>query len=490
MKYIHETVIRDIIDLASEIKDADMDSINSSLKRKNSFKSIASQSSNLTAVFPVIVSRSLNIDNASMVTKAIERKMVSMLQLLFAARQVTTVKDNVEHFKQFHSNLKIDNNISVDGVLNVIDKYVSESGILTECEIPERDQLEFIKKDSKNLDFYLDENINEKSILSYTILPKGKYGSSYVVEAKEENKNKSDIEKEKFQYQQRRDAIGAQRQLAKDQEEKDDKDYRRQQDYLRGKLDQDKFDFDKDKNKYSGASTLSKFAQDQKSFVVRDTLIDSDIKKANELVPTIMSVNVFVQHDNYIAPMTYLIGVKAKMYPVDSMDAINRLALKDKDNKVLTKFIRATTREISFLKDFLFAIDSAKVDALSQSRRGSSSKLWKILERRATKSRMKRRIGLSNDAMAISSLVVSQEEINYIKKEFNTDLEIPEVIRPIMESMNLICFCIVDEINEVSKFIFDTGEDLYEQISFNGLEREASDNSYKKMVNLMSKMTR
>lgn len=433
MNYIHETIIRDIIDLASEIKDTDIDSINSTLNRKNSFKSIASQSANLTAVFPVIVSKSINIDNASMVTKAIERKAVSMLQLLFAARQLTTVTDNVEHFKQFHSNLKIDNSLSVDGILDVIDKYVTEStnSRSTNYIILEKDQLELVKKDYKNLDSYLEENVNDKSILSYSVLPKGKYGKSYIVE----NNNKKGV------------------------------------------------DYD----------SYSKFAQTStnlKSFTTQNILIDSDVRKANELVPTIMTVNIMMKKDNNLVPMSYVIGVKAKMYAVDSMDVINRLAMKDTDNKILTKFIKATTREISFLKDFLFAIDNAKIDAISQSRRGSSSKLWKILERRAAKSRIKRRLGLTNDAMAITSLVISQEEVNYIKKEYNIDLEISEVIRPIMEKMNLICFCIVDETNDVAKFIFDTGEDVYEYISFNSLEREASDNSYKKMVNLMSKITR
>ena len=40
-----------------------------------------------------------------------------------------------------------------------------------------------------------------------------------------------------------------------------------------------------------------------------------------------------------------VIGVKAKMYPVDSADIINRIALKHKDKNGLLKFIKSTTRE-------------------------------------------------------------------------------------------------------------------------------------------------
>ena len=41
-------------------------------------------------------------------------------------------------------------------------------------------------------------------------------------------------------------------------------------------------------------------------------------------------------------------------------------------------------------------------------------------------------------------------------------------------------FCIVDETMETAKFIFDTGKDIYETMSFTLLERETSDNGYKR----------
>ena len=47
---------------------------------------------------------------------------------------------------------------------------------------------------------------------------------------------------------------------------------------------------------------------------------------------------------------------------------------------------------------------------------------------------------------------------------------------------------IIDEDLEVCKFIYDTGEDLWETITFNHLERESSDNTYKRIVNMMTKM--
>ncbi len=122
----------------------------------------------------------------------------------------------------------------------------------------------------------------------------------------------------------------------------------------------------------------------------------------------------------------------------------NRIVIKNQDRNGLLKLIKATTREISFVRDFLLAIDKAKIDALSHSNRGSSSKMWKILERRALKSKIRRTLGQINDASAISTIVISQEEVEFLKKTENIDIENPNVIRPIMESYNLMGVCIVD----------------------------------------------
>ena len=57
-----------------------------------------------------------------------------------------------------------------------------------------------------------------------------------------------------------------------------------------------------------------------------------------------------------------------------------------------------------------------------------------------------------------------------------------------MEQYNLLGMSIVDESLEIAKFMWDTGEDLWETVSFNNLERESNDNTYKKVVNLMTKV--
>lgn len=436
---VHETVIRDIADVIYDVKNAE--EIKGFLNKK-SFRSVAQASSNLTLVFPIITSRNMSMDNASMVAKAMERKAVSMLQMLFSAISISAVDNGIEYISNFHTNLKIDDKMSIDGFIDALDKFVvnNESVQISDIELYEK-----AKQDLKNLNYVLPDSLNETSLNEFKVYPQSYFGETTIIREAEKRVAKITIKDNGPRYQ----------------------------------------DSPKPMNDLDRLNAIK-----TKHDIVRNQLLDSDVKKANELVPTMMIVN-FIS-TNYDEPIEnqLVVGVKAKIYPVDSVDLLNRIKIKNHDKNGMLKFIRATTREISFLKDFMFAIEKAKVDALSQSKRGSSSKLWKILERRAVKSKIRRSLGQTNDASAISTLVLTQEEVEYLKKTENIDIENPGVIRPIMESYNLMGVCIVDESMEVAKFIFDTGDDIYENLSFNHLERENNNGLDRKVINLMTKMAK
>ena len=95
-----------------------------------------------------------------------------------------------------------------------------------------------------------------------------------------------------------------------------------------------------------------------------------------------------------------------------------------------------------------------------------------------------------NDASPITSLIISQEEVEYLKKYNNIDMEKSYVTRSILEAYNLMDIVIADESLEVAKFLFDDGDGIYDVLPFDALEKEAKDSSYKKVINLMSKINR
>ena len=476
---IHETVIRDILDVIHDVKDSDgLDGI---LNRNKSIKSIANASKNLTLVFPCIVSSSLSIESASMIVKAQERKAVNMLQLLFAASNITDAKDGLEYLKNFHNNMKIDNHITVDSLIDALDSYVLNNESMS---YEAKEKYRQISEDVKlNLNYFLPDPVSEHSLNIFKI-SKDSNGNTAIYE--DANRDLMDYVLGYIEPDNLKNIPSG-----KSKNKNNDKPLEFKN---KGSIS---VQFGDNFNTKGGSGIRGEMsARDVAAYrkdeveIFQKQLIPSDIKKANELVPTTMVISFISTSNGEAIPTQMLIGVKAKMYPVDSMDIINRVSLKYKDNNNLIKFIRSSTREISFFRDFLFAIDKAKIDALSNSKRGSSSPLWKILERRSKKSKIRRVLGQANDASAITTLVMSQEEVEYLKKTDSMDIEDPKVARSIMESYNFMSIVIVDESMEVAKFIYDTGDDVYESLAFSSLEREASDSSTKKIVNLMTKMSR
>ena len=100
---LHETVVRDIVDVITSVKDFDeIDWLN-----QPSSGSIAKRAANLTLVFPVIVTSNMSISTAILISKAIERKCVALLQILFSSVQLNNTDDLQDYIARFHKNLNL-----------------------------------------------------------------------------------------------------------------------------------------------------------------------------------------------------------------------------------------------------------------------------------------------------------------------------------------------------------------------------------------------
>ena len=427
-EYFHETVVRDIVDIITSAKDFDQIKW---INNKNNTGSIAKRASNLVLVFPVIVSNSLNINTAMIISKAIERKCCSLLQILFSSMQISDADNLQDYVKQFHTNLDLKTGMDLDEFFGIMDDLVDEGAVIVNKEM-----YEAIKEDMHNINYYLDTDFNPNSINDYKVANNAFGEATVMLEAKKGNTTTN--------Y------------------------------YGDGARSSD---------------PLHPNAKDQNDYFAHQ-LLDNDIKKANELMPTTMIVN-FISRDegvNDVIRMSGVIGVKAKMYPVDSMDICNRLASKVKDKNGLFNLVRASTREISFFKDLAFAIDKAKMDAIYMASDSNNAKMFKVLERRAAKNKFSRLIK-KNDASPITSLVISQYEVDYMK-QLNIDMNKSYNARAILEGYNLMDIVVADESMEIARFLFDDGDGVYEALTFDALEKQANDNTYKKVVNLVSKINR
>ena len=437
-KYIHETVLRDIVTLLSDLADDSLGVSGSLTPSKTSFKNIAKASRDLTLTFPVIVTEQTSVETASMIAKAVERKAVTMLQMLFSAITITSAEDAITYLKNFHTNLDTDGNIGVDDVIDFANAISTDEAVGIEVN----DQAAFqeaVKSFEKFRDYFLDESLDSSRPLSDYRVDMARGMNVYKTKALSET-----------QITINPNSIG-------------------------GSADT--------KNALKIKSDIEAKRQD----ILRSQTFATDIKKANELVPSMMVINYISKNGDKVINSSAVIGVKARLQYVYSEDMLDRIIIKNDDKNGLFNFLKATTGQISFWKDFIFAIDRAKLDSISTSKKGKSSPIWKLLEHRALKSKIRRWTGTSNDASAITTLVISKEEADWLKKEEHIDVMRPNVVHAIMNAYNIMCFIVVDEPLEKVHFLYDDGTTAYETISFSHLEREANDGQYKKIINLLSK---
>lgn len=511
-EYFHESVVKDIVDILTDMKDFDEVQFINNANSKRSFKSITSATKDLILTFPVMVSTDIEPDNAIMIAKAQEKKMASLLHILFTAISVGSNEDVYDYVRKFHANVGSMNN-TLDSYTDAFDRLATTFGESYNATLKiDHEVLNTVLEELKESNYTLPDNVNESSLESYKIIPGYRTGyKDMIIQEARYNRN-GDIS-----FDDERDAASwiAQRGLPADYDINNlDVNYpdgttfpdgtpandvtrshvRTAFTYMRTSVTpnetiQRRID-QGPKGKDMGPIDMAKYMESMTK-AHNAIVLNNEYKKANELQPTMMVVNFMKKDKNdegYIN--TAVIGIKCKIYPITSADIVNRISGKLQDKSFLTNFVRATTNEIAFFRDFLFAVDQAKLDAKSYGKNASSNKLWKVLERRSNKSKFRRSLKMYNDATAISTLVMSENDSEYLKKVHSIDILDVSRARKIMDAYNFMCLVVANQSTEVASFLYDTGDDTYEMIPFSGLEREASDNSYKKMVNLLSKVSR
>lgn len=233
---------------------------------------------------------------------------------------------------------------------------------------------------------------------------------------------------------------------------------------------------------------MKQMEQDEKNKYIMKApeLKDNDVKKMNEMVPTLMIVrfyNVATKSQN-----EFIIGVKSKCIKTNADEIFKKIYNNNRDGKGLVNLIRATTGEIKFVKDLLLGLDQTKADVMSMNKKGSNEDIWHILQVRAQNAKGYLRQNRTNYASAITTVVITQEDADYLYKQMNIDVNNPKIAMQFMKAYNLLGFAIVDDTTESAKFLWDDGDLKFEELSYTMMEREDRDSSYKKVVNLLAKI--
>ena len=565
---IHEGVIKDVVDL---LTNNNLVKRNKLLNSKQTyFSSITKATSNLVLTFPVLVDDSVPLDTARLISKAVEHKMVTMLQMLFSAIDITNNKDAFEFIGKVHKNLTSDDLISFINKMDSI-PYKSKNESVAELDIEaiNKAMLECIQDDNVYLKTGFNESLND----TWSVEP----GMQVVQEAKKNKKGKNDKSKHDFSNKN----TGSQSPVDTSTIDNDEEDRfnkwredlaKNIEAYNKEKLDQEKFEkwhakflqgleksstyegtsysgkqdpkfnffrsrtggnwsdylrFCKDKgitkdtdisdfkSAYFGKQAnetdkpeqpkhpeqpskeeigkyIKKYIKKQSKKEQKKPLyntqslsnmsLGSDVKKANEEVPSLMIINFRSKDENNTVQST-VIGVKAKIIYISQNDVIDRIIAKNNDNNGLFNFLRATTGEISMLKDFVFAVNKAKLDAISS--RPDSSPIWKMLERRYIMNKKNWLMSSYNGSgTAIAVLVVSKDTVDRLSSDYGFKCD-PSKLLEIMEAYSIMGFVITDDVKEQVLSLYDDNSTTFEILSYSAYEKEDK-LQYKKIINLIT----
>ena len=461
------------LNLAKEVKDSGVGGRIASAKKNisdNNFSSIASKASEGILQFPVIITDSVDYNTAVMVTKALERSYAAFIQTIISMNSNLgdMRTDNISgYLGKLHDN-------SLSGVIDSDGSgdEATISGFQTALGIKKESSVKFDIDDPENTNvtFTCEVFVPDKAIMTNTLKEELKFylegfcldklndkhkpvsleNASYMVpmfEAKggrNKNKNKKDMAYQKL--------------------ENENKELAKQNAELTAKL-------------------ASEYTRDAKDV----NLLSSDVKKANELQPTFIKVNIR-RSDKEARTMdeyNFIIGIKATLHMAKSTEYITNLVSACEYKGNLFRFIKWSSGEISFLKDFVLRMDEFSKETTG--RVTNKSHWWEALKRRAREAKISK--VKTNRLLPNATFVFTTEEVEYIKANFGYDLLNISVAKRLMQEYFLLGYVVLDVANELASILYD-GQKNFQLMTFKNMEREnaSAERQFKEILRATRRM--
>lgn len=495
---IEESALKDLISFITKHK--------SERRNDNALRqsSIARATKNLIFSFPVLCSDSVSPQTAGMINKAIERNCTSMLQMLLLSKHLEGW-DGADVISKFHTNMGTTMDLTdyidraagllddVNDAKNLIHAFHNSGEIEYKTDDDILNELAQAFKESWN-EFY-ENDFSDNPVSKYYIAEDYRgYHVKFISERADSvgdaaddlndkaKRARHEEEDRQFNRSTRNAELYMQYQKMQNDQMKNNSDYR---------LSREEINNRKEQNRIQNANNDRQFklalANRRSEYITRQ-LLPQDAQKANELQPTLMVIRFAIpetQSNGMEITQEFVAGVKAHLTPIPSADIIDQIGKYNGRQINDLNYIRATTGEIKLSQDFIAAVKDAKLDAKKDSL-STTSPIWRMLQSRANSSRVRTLARARNSASAITTLVITQQEVELIKMNYNIDMSNPAVAMRFMNSYNLLCLVIVDDSTDTARFLFD-GERFFTTYAYNSLERENRNGlSDRTVLNLIS----
>lgn len=263
------------------------------------------------------------------------------------------------------------------------------------------------------------------------------------------------------------------------------KDRQEQRDELASQMN-----FQKTKNDFTRTRIESiKQAEMQAPVMLRD----QDVTKINTMKPLLMNAQMgYVEKNNSgeaigIQKMNYVVGVKTFVRLIDPKLMPEVVKFPDKNN-ILLKRAKYRAGELKYWKDFKFDIKGKKQAAydigmtpekkwyhrLYQMAHLRDDALAPMVAAGGLKGLTKRWNTAKTGMIPNCSIVITQEDVNYIKSETGKDLMKPGTAASLCREMFLISFVVIDIDQEAVKILIPDMHKDFEVQSLDAINKQLS----------------
>lgn len=397
--------------------------------KKNNFSSLSAKASEGILQFPLIVSDSIDYDTAVLVAKACERSYASFAEVVFSMNQdladanARTVSDYLHRFHQNDGQSTTDTDRgSLDDIIESF-TFNDKTGTTFECKLYVPDSPIMAKELKEQLRPYIEDFCTTK--LNDVYQPERISKTATIID-------------------------------------------------MSGWREPEK--------KQVHAYTLKEATQGARG----QTFTSAEVKKANEMQPTFIVISITKRNadtENLCYHIT--IGIKATIHLVRSAEYISNLTDACEYKGTLFRFIKWTSGEIGFIRDFVLRMDLFEKEA--RNRAAGNSGWWEALKKRGRAAKLAK---VSADRLLPNAtFVFSKAEADNIKANFGYDLLNPATARSLMKEYFLLGYVVVDASDETVRVMYD-GQSKFQFYTFTALERENNnqERAFKQMLRDVKKM--
>lgn len=222
----------------------------------------------------------------------------------------------------------------------------------------------------------------------------------------------------------------------------------------------------------------------------KEVFTKMDMQKANDAVPFFAKATVgfIVEGDRSeeVVNRDVLVGIKAFVHRVESKELITNLYNTIINKRKFLKFVKFVSGEEKSLSDLLFGFKELRDDALNT--RTNAGRWTSALKQRRRMAKI-RVPYLMTEYTPNGTLVITKNEVDFIKAEYGVDVMDSAHVKMIMDDQFLLGFVVVDQAEELVYVVYDGHDYGFQTYTFPMLEREAKD-SQRELISLYRAMSR